>query len=122
MSTPDRHYWKPRELAEHLGLDTSTVYKKIEKGEIKALRIGAKALRIPKDEVERILSGVAEQRAEPRALADRVARFEQRTGMEIGQFIELWRSGQVEDTPENAREAIEALALREALRGMPVPA
>ena len=120
--TLDRHYWKPRDLAAHLDLDPSTIYKKIETGEIRAIRIGVKALRIPKEEVERILAGVAEKRSEAHALADRVARFEERTGKEIGEFIEQWRSGQIQDTPENAREAIEALALREALRGVRVPA
>jgi len=31
-------------------------------------------------------------------------------------FAAAWREGKIEDTPQNAREAIEALALREAMQ------
>ncbi len=31
-------------------------------------------------------------------------------------FADAWREGKIEDTPQNAREAIGVLALREALQ------
>jgi len=37
-------------------------------------------------------------------------------------YAAAWREGEIEDTPQNAREAIEALALREALQPSAVSA
>ena len=51
----ERQYWKIKDFADHFGLDKSTVYNQIERGEIRAIRIGKTALRIPTDEVKRIL-------------------------------------------------------------------
>jgi hypothetical protein len=33
----------------------------------------------------------------------------------ISSYVDAWRGGEIEDTPENAEVAIEALALRTAL-------
>jgi hypothetical protein len=53
---------------------------------------------------------------EPHNLGDTVARFEEETRRSPFEFVEAWRSGEIQDTSENARAAIEALALREALQ------
>ena len=55
MTDIDKQYWKIKDFADHFGLDKSTVYNQIERGEIRAIRIGKTALRIPTDEVKRIL-------------------------------------------------------------------
>ena len=55
MTDLDKQYWKIKDFADHFGLDKSTVYNQIERGEIRAIRIGKTALRIPTDEVKRIL-------------------------------------------------------------------
>ena len=34
----------------------------------------------------------------------------------LADYAAAWREGEIEDTPQNAREAIEALALREAMQ------
>ena len=115
MADLDRQYWKIREFAEHFGLDKSTVYNKIERGEIRAIRIGTTALRIPSDEVQRILESFVEPREQPRDLPASAAEFQARTGLSPAGFADAWREGKIEDTPQNAREAIEALALREAM-------
>ena len=85
-----------------------------ERGEIKAIRIGKKTLRIPSSELERYLE--REPTGDPKAaLGERVEAFRKANGKDPGSFVDAWRSGEIEDSPENAEVAIEALALRTAL-------
>jgi excisionase family DNA binding protein len=116
MTDFDRQYWKIRDFAEHFGLDRSTVYNKIERGEIRAIRIGRTALRIPTEEVQRILEGFVAPREHPQDLRARAQDFQARTGRSPAEYAAAWREGEIEDTPQNARAAIEALALREAMQ------
>jgi excisionase family DNA binding protein len=110
----DRQYWKIKEFADHFGLDKSTVYNQIERGEIRAIRIGKTALRIPTAEVKRVLDSFVVPHERPHDLDARVQEFETRTGRTPTGFVTAWRQGEIEDTPGSARDAIEALALREA--------
>ena len=116
MTDFDRQYWKVKDFAEHFGLDKSTVYNQIERGEIRAIRVGKTALRIPTDEVERILDSFVTPREQPHDLDARTQEFHARTGRTPAEFAAAWREGIIEDTPQNTREAIEALALREAMQ------
>ena len=116
MTDFDRQYWKIKDFAEHFGLDRSTVYNQIERGEIRAIRVGKTALRIPTDEVKRILDSFVTPREHPHDLDARTKEFQSRTGRTPAEFAAAWREGKIEDTPQNAREAIEALALRETLQ------
>ena len=121
MRRVDEHYLRVHDYAEHFNLSDSAVYKKIKRGEIQAIRIG-KTVRIPSSEMERYLSptsvveedGVPDD-GEPHGLGDRVARFEEEAGHSPGEYVEAWRAGEIDDTPQNARLAIEALALRAVL-------
>jgi excisionase family DNA binding protein len=122
MADFDRQYWKIKEFADHFGLDKSTVYNQIERGEIRAIRVGKTALRIPTDEVKRILDGFVTSREQPHDLAARAQAFHARTGRTPADFAVAWREGKIEDTPQNASDAIEALALREALQPSPAAA
>ena len=67
MTELSDHYMRVRDYARKFSLDESTVYKMIERGEIKAIRIGKKTLRIPSSELERYLE--REPAAEPDAAA-----------------------------------------------------
>ncbi len=116
MADLDKQYWKIREFAEHFGLDRSTVYNKIERGEIRAIRIGKTALRIPTEEVQRILDSFVAPREGPQDLRARSRDFQARMGRSPADYAAAWREGEIEDTPQNARAAIEALALREAMQ------
>jgi excisionase family DNA binding protein len=116
MTDIDKQYWKIKEFADHFGLDKSTVYNQIERGEIRAIRVGKTALRIPTDEVQRILDSFVEPHEQPQDLDARVREFEVRTSRTPADFAAAWRKGKIDDTPENARDAIEALALREAMQ------
>jgi excisionase family DNA binding protein len=121
MSRVDEHFLRVRDYAARFNLSESAVYKKIERKEIRAIRIG-KTVRIPSSEMERYLAPTAgfeeagaPQNGEPENLSDRTARFEEEAGCSPGEYAEAWRTGTIEDTPDNARLAIEALALRAAL-------
>ncbi|MEX2447346.1 MAG: helix-turn-helix domain-containing protein [Solirubrobacterales bacterium] len=109
------HYIRVRDYARKFSLDESTVYKMIERGEIKAIRIGKKTLRIPSSELERYLEREPAELDGATALEERVEAFRAKSGADPDSFAEAWRRGEIEDTPENAEVAIEALALRSAL-------
>jgi excisionase family DNA binding protein len=115
MTELSDHYMRVRDYARRFSLDESTVYKMIERAEIKAIRIGKKTLRIPSSELERYLE--REPTADPEALSleKRAEAFRKANGKDPGSFVDAWRSGSTEDTPENAEVALEAVALRTAL-------
>jgi excisionase family DNA binding protein len=114
MPDLDKQYWKIKDFADHFGLDKSTVYNQIDRGEIRAIRIGKTALRIPTDEVKRILGSFVEPHEQLQDLDARTQEFQARTGRTPTDFTAAWREGKIEDSPQNASDAIEALALREA--------
>jgi excisionase family DNA binding protein len=114
MTDFDKQYWKIKEFADHFGLDRSTVYNQIERGEIWAIRIGKTALRIPTEEVKRILDGIATPREQHHDMNARVRQFQARTGRTPAEFAAAWRAGKIEDTPKTARAAIRTTSAREA--------
>lgn len=122
MTELSDHYMRVRDYARRFSLDESTVCKMIERGEIKAIRIGKKTLRIPSSELERYLEREPATDTEPAAPEERVEAFRKANGKEPDSLVEAWRSGEIEDTPENAEVAIEALALRTALTRQQVAA
>jgi len=115
MTDLSDHYMPVRDYARRFSLDESTVYKMIERGEIKAIRIDKKTLRIPSSELERYLKREPTEEPEAASLEERVETFRKANGKAPGSFVDAWRSDEIEDTPENAEIAIEALALRTAL-------
>lgn len=119
MEFDGRPYWKPRDLAALLDVSLSRVHQLIEDGELEHRRIGECALRIP----ARAVAGLRGEEAPvvspntegPTAdLAECVERFFERTGQHPEEFVDAWREGRIGDTAENARYAIEALALTSA--------
>lgn len=115
MTELSDHYMRVREYARKSSLDESTVYKMIERGEIKAIRIGRKTLRIPSSELERYLEREPTVDLETAPLEETVETFRKANGKDPDSYVDTWRRGEIEDTPENAEVAIEALALRTAL-------
>ncbi len=115
MAELSDHYMRVRDYARKFSLDESTVYKMIERGEIKAIRIGKKTLRIPSSELERYLDREPTVGLEAASLEEKVESFRKANGKGPDSFVDAWRSGEIEDTPDNAEVAIEALALRTAL-------
>jgi excisionase family DNA binding protein len=124
----ERLYLRVEDVAGQLGLDASTVYKMCKAREIPSIKIGSKAVRIPAPALEAYLRGlergatnVAPEAPQveivdlPTQLQERAEVFTAKAGMGVYEFAERWRSGQIEDTPENADLAIAALSLRRAL-------
>lgn len=115
MAELSDHYMRVRDYARRFSLDESTVYKMIERGEIKAIRIGKKTLRIPSSELERYLDREPAADLEAASLGEKVETFRKANGKDPNSYVDAWRGGEIEDTPENAEVALEALALRTAL-------
>ncbi len=115
MTELSDHYMRVRDYGRWFSLDESTVYKMIERGEIKTIRIGKKTLRIPSNELERYLEREPAAEPDAAALRKRAAAFREQHGKDPSAFVDAWRSGEIEDTPDNAEVALEALALRTAL-------
>ena len=131
MSTPfDQAYIKPSEIARHLDVHRTQVYKMIKEGVLPHVRIG-KAVRVPVPAYKAYLRRLRiehedEVFVEPGELEpeieSRLEGFKERTGVDPDAFIEGWKSSEIPDTAENAELAMDALALRSVLRRHPVPA
>lgn len=122
-------YLKASEVAERLNLHISTVYGWCEDGTLPSIKVGAKAVRIPEAAFEAYLAR-QERQSPARELLDAArqtdtdpisvlehqhSRFYETVGFTAHGFVQRWRDGGVEDTPENSSLLIEALSLREAL-------
>jgi excisionase family DNA binding protein len=125
-------YLKVGEVAEALGMHETTIYKMCQNGEIPSIKIGAKAVRIPKAAFEAFM---ARQNGDPAvhqgrdlldavfagatdplpALEHQAKLFTERVGSSAHQFVEQWRDRKVEDTAETMDTVIEALTLQKAL-------
>jgi excisionase family DNA binding protein len=122
-----REYLKAEQVAELLGMDVSGIYRMCREKTLPSIRIGAKAVRIPRAGLEAFLSKSAQGYAlveealnegveDPlAALEQQAASFEERAGHSPREFVELWRSGTIPDSTQTADLAIEALSLRNAL-------
>lgn len=128
MSDVDSRYLTVPQVASDLQLDVSAVYKMCKTKELPSVRFG-KSVRIPRLIYERHLQGLEgggperlehEEIAGPRRDA-RLAEFRAGTGKDPEAWLEEWRSGEIPDTPENTRQAIRALGLRDAITECPEP-
>lgn len=129
MTNGKSQYLKASEVAEILSMDVSSIYKMCADNVIPSIRVGEKAVRIPRAAFEAYLDR-EERRAQGRALLDAARKvdgdvidalerqaqsFYERTGRSAHQFAKHWRENEIEDTAENASLLVEALSLREAL-------
>lgn len=127
MDFDDRPFWKPRDLAELLAVDRSTIYRMIDEGQLASVRVGQRTVRVPARAIAELL-GVEEPVVGPSADQidfdpdDRLRAFTERTGHTPQEHIEAWKSGAIEDNPENSADTVEALAIRELLAGLTVDA
>jgi excisionase family DNA binding protein len=123
-------YLKASEVAATLDMDVSTIYKLCAENILPSIRVGEKAVRIPRAAFNAYLARqergherrrpmLAEARqveSDPISTLEHQAQsFYERAGCSAHQFAEQWRQGRVDDTPETASLLIEALSLREAL-------
>ena len=132
MANRESQYLKASEVADILSMDISAIYKMCANKVIPSIRVGEKAVRIPRAAFQAYLARQAEgydgsrplleeaRRAEASgepidAIVFRNQSFYERTGYSSYEFAERWKAGDVGDTPENASLLIEALSIREAL-------
>lgn len=132
MADPESRYLKASEVAELLQMDISTIYKMCAEKVIPSIRVGEKAVRIPRAAFYAYLDRqeTGESRARPvldearhaeipgdpiDAIVLRNQSFFEQTGYSSYEFAERWKTGDVDDTSENASLLIEAVSIREAL-------
>ncbi len=132
MANRESQYLKASEVANTLDMDISTIYKMCADRVIPSIRVGEKAVRIPRTAFEAYLARQVQGYDGSRPLLDEARRAEvtgdpidaivlrnqsfcERTRYSSYEFAERWKAGDVEDTPENASLLIEALSIREAL-------
>lgn len=123
MTEAERRYLKVEEVAHQLSLTESAVYKMCRRGEIPSVKFG-KAVRIPVDGLrryEQLLRGELQPTylgdpdpPRPGTLEEQLDEFGRTAGTSPEEWIDRWRRDEILDTPENARIAIHALALRDA--------
>ncbi|MEV4418813.1 excisionase family DNA-binding protein [Patulibacter sp. NPDC049589] len=112
----DRPYWKPRDIAELVGVNASTVYRMIQKGDLDSVKVGGRVVRVPSEAVAKLVGAPRPDTEQPTQAdeAQRVRRFTALAGRAPESFIHGWKSGAIEDTAENSALVIEALAIRDA--------
>jgi excisionase family DNA binding protein len=130
----DQLFLKPSEVARRLSLDRSTVYRWMDDGTLPSVWVGPQSRRIPAGALATYLQrrqpgGEKRERSEIAELVERAtsspsqasSEFEHETGLSPEEFSERWRQSAIEDTPENTRLALRALALRSvrAAEGQP---
>jgi len=121
---PKSPYLTVADVAAELGISRHGVYKLIERGKLKAIRRTERNLRVSRlalDAYQRRLKGNAQAAAgEVDDIVDvdglRVA-FEQETGVTPADWERRWKADELEDSAENMRLTIRALALRAAESG-----
>jgi excisionase family DNA binding protein len=118
MDFDDRPFWRPKDLAELLQVSSSQIYRLIEDQQLRSVRVGERAVRVPGASVAAFLGAspaiTDEELTGPASLAERIDRFAQQHGRTPEQFVQAWRTGEIGDTAQSTEIAIEALALREA--------
>jgi excisionase family DNA binding protein len=115
----ESQYLTVSEVAADLGITRHGVYKLIERGKLKAIRRTERNLRVSRlalDAYRRRLNGEASA-AKVAGLVDvaaEAAAFETETGLAPAEWERQWKADHIEDTAENMRLTIRALALRAA--------
>jgi excisionase family DNA binding protein len=127
MSTQlqDQLFLRPSEVARRLNVHRSTVYAWMDNGTLPSVWVGPRSRRVPagalETYIERRQEGADER--ERAAIAELIegvtsspsqarSAFEHETGMSPEEFSDRWRQGAIDDTPDNARVALRALALK----------
>lgn len=116
---PEPPYLTAAEVAAALGISRQGVYKLIERGKLKAIRRSERNLRVSRlalDAYRRRLNGPvpATPVVDNVDVAAERAAFERDTGIPPAEWERRWKADEIEDTAENMRLTIRALALRAA--------
>jgi excisionase family DNA binding protein len=105
------------EVAAELGMTRDGVYKLVRRGKLKAVRRSERQIyvsRLALAAYRRRLAGEAPDTtllAGEMSFAELLSRFKSDTGRAPGEWLEDWKADRIEDSPENARRAVRAVAL-----------
>lgn len=121
-------YLSVGEVSTELGISKSGVYKLIQRGRLRAIKRSERGTLIPRlalDAYRRRLEGgalstpaVAEETGDIGALA---SAFSHETGIGPQEWVDAWKADRLEDSAENMRRTIRALAILAAQREGPDP-
>jgi excisionase family DNA binding protein len=132
MAIRESQYLKASEVARTLDMDISAIYKMCAAKVIPSIKVGEKAVRIPRAAFEAYLARQEKDYAQSHPLLDEAkqgegpenrddalveqnTKFSDRTGYSAYEFTSAWKAGKIPDSAETASLLIEALAIREAL-------
>jgi excisionase family DNA binding protein len=132
MAIHQSQYLKASDVAKMLDMDISAIYKMCAAKVIPSIKVGEKAVRIPRAAFEAYLARQEQNYAESHPLLDEAqqgevpdngddalveqnTKFSARTGYSAYEYASAWKAGKIADTAETSSLLIEALALREAL-------
>ncbi len=112
-------YLTVAEVAAELGISRHGVYKLIERGKLKAIRRTERNLRVSRLALDaygrRLQDGAPAVEAGDAADVDALGiAFQDETGMTPSEWERRWKADELEDSAENMRLTIRALALRAA--------
>ncbi len=121
-------YLSVGEVSAELGISKSGVYKLIQRGRLRAIKRSERGTLIPRLALDayrrRLGSGapptplVAEETGDIEALA---SAFSHETGNGPEEWVDAWKADRLEDSAENMRRTIRALAILAARREGPDP-
>jgi excisionase family DNA binding protein len=122
----DQLFLKPSDIARRLNVHRSTIYSWMDDGTLPSVWVGPKVRRVPAGAFEvymrRLEGGEHAERAAIAELVDAAvaspveagAAFLEETGTTAQEFSDRWRQGTIEDTADNTRLALRALAIKAA--------
>jgi excisionase family DNA binding protein len=58
MDAARRAFYSPKEFRDLLGIGRSTLYRLLESGDVRSIRLGPRLLKIPAGELERLAASV----------------------------------------------------------------
>lgn len=122
----DQLFLKPSDVAQRLNVHRSTIYSWMDDGTLPSVWVGPKVRRIPAGAFEVYLRRLERsEQAERAGISELVggavtspveagAAFLEETGITAQEFSDRWRQGTIEDTADNTRLALRALAIKTA--------
>lgn len=107
------------QVARELEMSKDGIYKLIQRGKLKAIRVSERNIRVSEvalDAYRRRVSGEAKEdvrvpTVESPPFGELLATFIADTGRSPEQWCEAWKRDQIEDSAENQRRTMAALAL-----------
>lgn len=117
MAQTQTGYLSVQETADRLGMTPDGVYKLIQRGKLDVERVSARKTKVPKDALDRYMQA---QQARVQRFRDGAPvaesevlrqQFADATGRTPEDWLGGWKRNAVEDTPENMRLLVRAVAL-----------